>query len=260
MVWYLSWGSSDVVLSLICRDHSEYGLSQGEEASLCSTFSHWLSPYPEWSMVWFYFFSMTDIKELILKDTSPCVSRDLIQWNPVINNHQFSPKYSQLILQEKYMGCLLSVRTKIFVIPLQMSLCMQYCSRDQSRSVPSQWETLLHCNDVSHWLGAYIDWSLFYYLLHHNEVSLYRPALRHFTKSLSAHDLNFAEIQVAPVWKTSVPSGHNFSHATTAVVACAKLWPDFNIRIRITGNRIFTKFQLWAHKRLVEWVSDYPLH
>ena len=24
----------------------------------------------------------------------------------------------------------------------------------------SPWETSLHCNDVSHWLGAYLDWSL----------------------------------------------------------------------------------------------------
>ena len=26
--------------------------------------------------------------------------------------------------------------------------------------VPSQWETTLHCNVVSHWLGTYIQWSL----------------------------------------------------------------------------------------------------
>ena len=32
-------------------------------------------------------------------------------------------------------------------------------SRDQFRYAPSQWETL-HCNNVSHWLGAYLDWSL----------------------------------------------------------------------------------------------------
>ena len=25
---------------------------------------------------------------------------------------------------------------------------------------PGQWETSLHCNDVSHWLGAYLNWSL----------------------------------------------------------------------------------------------------
>ena len=33
-------------------------------------------------------------------------------------------------------------------------------NRDQSGYAPSQWETSLHCNDVSHWLGAYPDWSL----------------------------------------------------------------------------------------------------
>ena len=32
--------------------------------------------------------------------------------------------------------------------------------RDQSRYAPSPWETSLHCNDVPHWLGAYLDWSL----------------------------------------------------------------------------------------------------
>ena len=33
--------------------------------------------------------------------------------------------------------------------------------REQSRYIPSQWETLLQCNDISHWLGTYLDWSLF---------------------------------------------------------------------------------------------------
>ena len=28
--------------------------------------------------------------------------------------------------------------------------------------VPSQWETMLHCNVVSHWLGAYTEWSLLF--------------------------------------------------------------------------------------------------
>ena len=30
----------------------------------------------------------------------------------------------------------------------------------QSRYVPSQWEMVLHCNNFSHWLGAYLNWSL----------------------------------------------------------------------------------------------------
>ena len=38
--------------------------------------------------------------------------------------------------------------------------------RDQSRYVLSQWETSLQCNYVSHWLSAYLDWSLhIWYLL-----------------------------------------------------------------------------------------------
>ena len=32
--------------------------------------------------------------------------------------------------------------------------------RHQFMYVPSQWEKLLHCKDVSHWLGTYLDWSL----------------------------------------------------------------------------------------------------
>ena len=33
-------------------------------------------------------------------------------------------------------------------------------SRENFVYAPSQWETTLHCNVVSHWLGAYTKWSL----------------------------------------------------------------------------------------------------
>ena len=39
-----------VVLVFYNSNHSGYGHSQWEEALLCNTFSHWLSPYPEWSL------------------------------------------------------------------------------------------------------------------------------------------------------------------------------------------------------------------
>ena len=32
--------------------------------------------------------------------------------------------------------------------------------RDQSGNAPSQWETMLHCNPISHWRDTYIKWSL----------------------------------------------------------------------------------------------------
>ena len=38
-----TWNGND-------SDHSGYGLSQWEMTLLCSTISHWRSPYPEWSL------------------------------------------------------------------------------------------------------------------------------------------------------------------------------------------------------------------
>ena len=37
-------------------------------------------------------------------------------------------------------------------------LCVPWCS---SMYAPSQWEMALQCNAISHWLGAYTEWSLF---------------------------------------------------------------------------------------------------
>ena len=45
--------------------------------------------------------------------------------------------------------------------------------RDHFVNVPSQWKTTLHCNVVSHWLGAYTNWSLYMYTRTHNHVHIY---------------------------------------------------------------------------------------
>ena len=48
--------------------------------------------------------------------------------------------------------------------------------RDNFAYAPSQWETTLHCNVVSHWLGVYAKWSLVGYetlsstVWHHSRV------------------------------------------------------------------------------------------
>ena len=39
-----------VIASNVIRDNAGYGFSQWEEALLCNAFSHWPSPYPEWSL------------------------------------------------------------------------------------------------------------------------------------------------------------------------------------------------------------------
>ena len=70
---------------------------------------------------------------------------------------------------------------------------------------------------------------------------------------------------VAISWKIMIRSFHNFAHATTAEM----WWPVQNkqtktnqkktlhdlIGIIIEANIIFTRFQLWAHKPFVTWVS-----
>ena len=42
----------------------------------------------------------------------------------------------------------------------QIYVTILFMCRDHSVYPPSQWEMALHCNTVSHWLGAYTEWSL----------------------------------------------------------------------------------------------------
>ena len=42
------------------------------------------------------------------------------------------------------------------------TLTLEITFRDHFVYAPSQWETTLHCNIVSHWLGAYTKWSLYF--------------------------------------------------------------------------------------------------
>ena len=46
-----------------------------------------------------------------------------------------------------------------------LSITMKYIIilRADSRFAPSQWETALLCNDVSHWLGASLESALMFY-------------------------------------------------------------------------------------------------
>ena len=52
-----------------------------------------------------------------------------------------------------------------YIITFYKTFFKNYWCRDQSRYAPSQWEMSLQCNDISHWLGEYLDWSLLFTLL-----------------------------------------------------------------------------------------------
>ena len=72
--------------------------------------------------------------------------------------------YIEMALGSLFQNCLNTLGVIIMMCNITL-YCIQYCSawgrtRDQSVYVPSQWEMTLHCNVVSHWLGAYTKLSL----------------------------------------------------------------------------------------------------
>ena len=88
----------------------------------------------------------------------------------------------------------------------------EIASRDQSMYAPSQWEMSLHCNDISHWLGAYLDWSLIFWKIF---SCLPWRAGQHLAS------------QWAPCW-ASISRGHE-SHQANCQVTCsssygAEIW------------------------------------
>ena len=66
-----------------------------------------------------------------------------------------------------------------------------YIYRADSRFAPSQWETTLLCNDVSHWLGTSIESAIYIYIYREREAggTLYRY---HIVKLISFHSGKFA--------------------------------------------------------------------
>ena len=64
-----------------------------------------------------------------------------------------------------------------------MSQCNNHISRDHFVYAPSQWETTLHCNIFSHWLGAYTKWSLYKAHSRHDHSSLPWYIPQYYTNS-----------------------------------------------------------------------------
>ena len=50
-----------------------------------------------------------------------------------------------------------------FILLPTINISHQY--RNHFVYAPSQWETALHCNIASHWMGTYTKWSLQYFVL-----------------------------------------------------------------------------------------------
>ena len=66
---------------------------------------------------------------------------------------------------------------RYFVITLMCSLSSFTVFRIRYHFVyvPCQWETTLHCNIISHWLGAYTKWTLRMYVLNYSGSTFIKP-------------------------------------------------------------------------------------
>ena len=63
-------------------------------------------------------------------------------------------KYSQTAFNRSFFSRILTN------ITLELTYHCELWTGDHFVNAPSQWRTMLHCNVVSHWLGAYTKWSL----------------------------------------------------------------------------------------------------
>ena len=62
----------------------------------------------------------------------------------------------------------LAIREQAFTWAMLTQICLTIWHRADSRFAPSQWETALLCNDVSHWRGASLESALMASQGHHD--------------------------------------------------------------------------------------------
>ena len=65
--------------------------------------------------------------------------------------------WTKIVLSSQYQFKYWQDNISILCIPLLSSCSSSHVYRVDSRFAPSQWETALLCNDVSHWLGANLE-------------------------------------------------------------------------------------------------------
>ena len=80
------------------------------------------------------------------------------QYYSTLRLHLSATRYNQIPL---YLLKLENCHDANFVVIIGIAgCCYEHSPRDHFVNAPSQWETTLHCNVVSHWLGAFTKWSL----------------------------------------------------------------------------------------------------
>ena len=150
-------GYSVVPISCALPAISQYAPSQWDTSLHCNDASHWLGAYLDWSLLY------------ILK--TPLINKCHIFSYFPLQKHPVTA-YFQCHSSQRFWWGEYSMLYSKFLVSLK---CVITHGRDRSRYAPSQWETLLQCNNVFHWLGTYLGWSMLMVIgitarLYHNGV------------------------------------------------------------------------------------------
>ena len=84
-------------------------------------------------------------------------------------------------------------------------------------------------------------------------VTVYDPS-ESFNIGPRFHDANHGKISYSVKNSVQIRSQFCTCHDSWAVMACAKLWPDWIMKIKFKIQNVFTRFHLWAHKAFMEWI------
>ena len=139
--------------------------------------------------------------------------------------------------------------------PLHHNDCLSIsCIRADSRLVPSQWETSLQSNAVSHWLGANLESSLCIvqrsptWVTHRNLMTWYAGRSIHGNRnvvilmkwsSLAALDIVIWQLPMQPVMKISPNWWHlHFGVVNTYLTGSWETWQLFQICNQNTSSSL----------------------
>ena len=101
---------------------------------------------------------------------------------------------------------------------------------------PSQWETTLQCNVVSHWLGAYTKWSLYHTFPHYWDTYLHR-----------IFDISPPRCECHTIVpQTLVISSAYHQHSTAVFIWCAMFSRYFLLEVKVVWLQLISIWVQWA--------------
>ena len=112
-----------------------------------------------WSFSVFYFYRHKSDWSCYLSRACSGTLNKLKQGVPVITRSIFSKILPIYMLYSIYGNIPICSIAHLWGWDMRWFFC-SFKVRDHSVNVPSQWEMALHCNAISHSLGAYTEWSL----------------------------------------------------------------------------------------------------